>query len=85
GFERAFERAGIPGQTTGLGSLVSALFARQPVRGPRDALDALIAGVLTFVAAFLTMAFLMNFLKRASMLVFVIYRVAMGAALLYFF
>ena len=37
-------------------------------------------GVLTFVAAFLTMAFLMNFLKRASMLVFVLYRVAMGAA-----
>ena len=49
------------------------------------ALDALIAGVLTFIAAFLTMAFLMNFLKRASMLVFVIYRIAMGCALLYFF
>ena len=49
------------------------------------ALDALIAGALTFVAAFLTMAFLMNFLKRASMLVFVLYRVAMGAGLLYFF
>lgn len=47
--------------------------------------DALVAGVLTFIAAFLTMAFLMNFLKRASMLVFVIYRVAMGCALLYFF
>ncbi|MGB3470192.1 MAG: undecaprenyl-diphosphate phosphatase [Erythrobacter sp.] len=49
------------------------------------ATDALIAGVLTFLAAFATMAFLMNFLKRASMLVFVIYRVAMGVALLYFF
>ncbi|MEM6494539.1 MAG: undecaprenyl-diphosphate phosphatase [Pseudomonadota bacterium] len=49
------------------------------------AVDALIAGALTFVAAFLTMAFLMNFLRRASMLVFVVYRVAMGAALLYFF
>lgn len=47
--------------------------------------DALIAGVLTFVAAFITMAFLMNFLKRASMMVFVVYRVAMGAALLAFF
>ncbi|QUL37105.1 undecaprenyl-diphosphate phosphatase [Erythrobacter sp. JK5] len=47
--------------------------------------DALIAGVMTFVAAFLTMAFLMNFLKRASMLVFVAYRIAMGCALLYFF
>ena len=49
------------------------------------ALDALIAGALTFVAAFATMAFLMNFLKRASMLVFVLYRVAMGVGLLYFF
>ncbi|MEL7198035.1 MAG: undecaprenyl-diphosphate phosphatase [Pseudomonadota bacterium] len=49
------------------------------------ALDALIAGVLTFISAFLTMAFLMNFLKRASMMVFVVYRVAMGVALLYFF
>ena len=49
------------------------------------ALDALIAGVLTFIAAFLTMAFLMNFLKKASMMVFVIYRVAMGVALLMLF
>ena len=49
------------------------------------ALDALIAGVFTFIAAFLTMAFLMNFLKRASMMVFVLYRVAMGVALLWFF
>ena len=47
--------------------------------------DALIAGVLTFVAAFATMAFLMNFLKKASMLVFVIYRVALGVALLALF
>ncbi|MBZ6377694.1 undecaprenyl-diphosphatase [Pacificimonas flava] len=47
--------------------------------------DALIAGALTFVAAILTMVFLMNFLKRASMTVFVVYRVAMGAALLIFF
>ncbi|GMN03438.1 undecaprenyl-diphosphate phosphatase [Erythrobacter sp. MTPC3] len=49
------------------------------------ALDALIAGVLTFIAAFATMAFLMNFLKRASMMVFVVYRIAMGCALLWFF
>lgn len=47
--------------------------------------EALITGAMTFVAAFLTMAFLMNFLKRASMMVFVIYRIAMGCALLYFF
>ena len=47
--------------------------------------EAIITGVMTFVAAFLTMAFLMNFLKRASMMVFVIYRVAMGCALFYFF
>lgn len=47
--------------------------------------DALVAGVLTFLAALATMAFLMRFLQRASMLVFVIYRVAMGCALLAFF
>ncbi|MBV7255235.1 undecaprenyl-diphosphate phosphatase [Pacificimonas sp. WHA3] len=44
--------------------------------------DALIAGALTFVAAILTMVFLMRFLKKASMMVFVVYRVAMGVALL---
>ncbi|MEL7445636.1 MAG: undecaprenyl-diphosphate phosphatase [Pseudomonadota bacterium] len=49
--------------------------------GTELALDALIAGVLTFISAFLTMAFLMNFLKKASMLVFVVYRVALGVAL----
>ncbi len=53
--------------------------------GATLAWDALIAGVLTFIAAFLTMAFLMNFLKKASMLVFVIYRIAMGVALLALF
>ncbi len=53
--------------------------------GATLAWDALIAGVLTFISAFLTMAFLMNFLKKASMLVFVIYRVAMGVALLALF
>jgi undecaprenyl-diphosphatase len=47
--------------------------------------DALVAGAMTFVAAFATMAFLMRFLRKASMLVFVIYRVALGAALLAFF
>jgi undecaprenyl-diphosphatase len=47
--------------------------------------DALVTGVFTFLAAFATMAFLMNFLKKASMLVFVVYRVLLGAALLYFF
>jgi len=48
-------------------------------------MDAIITGTLTFIAAFATMAFLMNFLKRASMMVFVVYRVLMGTALLYFF
>jgi len=47
--------------------------------------EAVITGAMTFAAAFATMAFLMNFLKRASMLVFVLYRIAMGCALLYFF
>lgn len=53
--------------------------------GATLAWDALIAGVLTFVSAFVTMAFLMNFLKKASMMVFVLYRVGMGAALFWFF
>ncbi|MXO91590.1 undecaprenyl-diphosphate phosphatase [Pontixanthobacter aquaemixtae] len=53
--------------------------------GATLAWDALVAGVLTFIAAFATMAFLMNFLKKASMLVFVVYRVALGCALLVFF
>ena len=48
-------------------------------------MDALITGAMTFVAAFATMAFLMNFLRKATMLVFVIYRVALGVALLAFF
>jgi len=47
--------------------------------------DALIAGGMTFVAAFATMAFLMRFLRSASMMVFVVYRVALGIALLAFF
>jgi undecaprenyl-diphosphatase len=48
-------------------------------------MDAIVTGTLTFIAAFATMAFLMNFLKRASMMVFVVYRVLMGTALFYFF
>lgn len=47
--------------------------------------DALVTGGLTFVAAYATMAFLMNFLRTASMLVFVLYRVALGCVLLAFF
>lgn len=48
-------------------------------------IDAAVTGVFTFFAALVTMMFLMNFLKRASMLVFVVYRVALGAALLAIF
>lgn len=47
--------------------------------------DALVAGTMTFVAAFATMAFLMRFLRTASMMIFVIYRVALGVILLAFF
>ncbi len=47
--------------------------------------EALITGVMTFLAALATMTFLMQFLRKASMMVFVIYRVAMGIALLAFF
>ena len=49
------------------------------------ALEALVTGALTFVAAFATMAFLMKFLQKASMLVFVVYRVVLGVALLALF
>lgn len=48
-------------------------------------MDALITGGLTFAAAFATMAFLMNFLRKATMLVFVAYRVLLGVILLAFF
>ena len=47
--------------------------------------DALVAGALTFLSAFATMAFLMRFLRHASMLVFVLYRVGLGVVLLAFF
>lgn len=48
-------------------------------------MEALITGGLTFLAALGTMAFLMRFLKRASMMVFVVYRILMGVALLILF
>ena len=48
-------------------------------------IDALVTGVFTFIAALATMMFLMNFLKRASMMVFVVYRVLLGAILLAMF
>ena len=47
--------------------------------------EAIITGSMTFVAALATMAFLMRFLKKASMMVFVVYRVAMGILLLAMF
>jgi undecaprenyl-diphosphatase len=47
--------------------------------------DAIVAGGLTFVAAFATMAFLMRFLRTRSLMIFVIYRVGLGLALLAFF
>ncbi len=47
--------------------------------------DALIAGAMTFIAAFATMAFLMRFLRHASMMVFVVYRVLLGIFLLWVF
>jgi undecaprenyl-diphosphatase len=47
--------------------------------------DALVTGALTFVAAFGAMAFLMRFLRNSSMLIFVVYRVALGVVLLALF
>ncbi len=46
---------------------------------------ALITGVMTFIAALATMHFLMRFLSKASMMVFVIYRVVLGILLLAMF
>ncbi|UVI39795.1 undecaprenyl-diphosphate phosphatase [Qipengyuania spongiae] len=48
-------------------------------------IDATVTGGLTFLAAIATMMFLMNFLRSASLLVFVIYRVVLGIALLWLF
>ena len=47
--------------------------------------EALITGTMTFLSPLPTMAFLMQFLRKASMMVFVVYRVAMGIALLALF
>ena len=47
--------------------------------------DAVLTGIFTFFTALITMVFLMNFLRKASMLVFVIYRVVLGCALLVLF
>ncbi len=47
--------------------------------------EAFITGVMTFLAALATMTFLMKFLRKASMMVFVVYRVLMGIALLALF
>ncbi|RED17708.1 undecaprenyl-diphosphate phosphatase [Parasphingopyxis lamellibrachiae] len=44
--------------------------------------EALITGAMTFVAALGTMHFLMRFLRKASMMLFVVYRVALGILLL---
>jgi undecaprenyl-diphosphatase len=53
--------------------------------GGELAWEALITGAMTFVAALATMAFLMRFLRKASMMVFVVYRVALGILLLALF
>ncbi len=44
--------------------------------------DAVIAGILTFAAAIAAMAFLMHWLRRASMTVFVVYRILLGIGIL---
>ena len=53
--------------------------------GAALALDAFIAGLFTFIAALATMTFLMRFLRKASMMVFVVYRLILGSVLLLFF
>lgn len=46
--------------------------------------DAVIAGALSAVAAFVAIAFMMALLRRVSMLPFVVYRLALGIVLLWF-
>ncbi len=46
------------------------------------ATDAIIAGVLAFAAAYVAIAWLMQFLKTASFTPFVIYRLLLGAILI---
>ena len=45
-------------------------------------MDALLTGGLAFLSALVAIHFLMNWLKRANMTIFVVYRVALGAGLL---
>lgn len=46
--------------------------------------DALIAGTVAFVVGFLVIAFMMKFLQRFSFMPFVIYRLFLGAGLLFY-
>lgn len=48
-------------------------------------MDAVIAAALTFIVALVVIAFLMEWLKRFSLVPFVIYRLILGAVLFYFF
>lgn len=61
----------------------TALTMRQSVT-PELARDALIAGALSAVAAFVSIAFMMALLRRVSMAPFVIYRLVLGVVLLWF-
>ena len=64
---------------TGAGLLVGLEVAEAGAAMQRDAL---IAGGLTFLAALAAMAFLMRWLRYASMAVFAVYRIALGLGLL---
>jgi undecaprenyl-diphosphatase len=66
----------------GAGLLAALELAEATIEMQRDALT---AGALTFVAAFITMAGLMRFLRRGTMMVFAVYRIALGALLLALF
>ncbi len=67
---------------TGAGILVGLDLAEMDAAVQRDAL---IAGIFTFFAALGAMAFLMHWLRRATMTAFVVYRVALGIVLLSIF
>ncbi len=66
--------------------LAAGLFAGLELREIESAslgLDALVAGVLAFLSALLAIALMMAWLRRASFLPFVVYRVALGGLLLF--
>ncbi len=52
---------------------------------PNDIINILVATIVSFVSGYLAIAFLINYLKKNSTLLFIIYRILLGAIILGFF